>query len=1314
MVDTAALQKVTDKLDRGATWVTIKGRPGEGKSTIAYMTLKDQHLHGKQVYQVVSPEEFNEVITACADPVIMLDDIFGDLEFDAAEWAKWRPSLQPFVDVNNSDTYTEQKPRDKSAEIPTSLERTKDEQTHVKRTGPNKGKAISILVGRDYVLKSALPDLGRLADYISSPQYVVEVTSQRDIDERKKIWHVHAKTKHIDFDEPTVSRICQADCPHGFPHVCKMFVTEYEHGQTQDQAVAFFQSPLKFLMNTMEKFLQDEIKRSLFMAMIKRDGKISGQELEEDVIYGYKCITAADDLVGSYLKKEDGTYVFNHPSVYDSVAFILSTKQTLFVIKNCSLTFIHQRICLKPSSNSGENVAGETDLVANIPWTCAGDLARRFATEIERSNLLHVLSHQACCIAEFVEVLMGCVKKQGHMSVPDILKLNDKSSEQSLCELLPSNKSFHLIKFIMEKENVSFNQSEIRDILHGVCMNAACSVLTYISEHMKLDINGRYGWERQTPLMLAAQTRDSEFVNHILSLAPDMYARDHLGQTVFHYLCQYGLTSAVESTINMGVDVNKHYMPSDKASFYSGHKLYVNNLPLYRAIERGHVEVVQLLVRRGCEVDNQEGLRCACKGLNMDMVQLFLDRRAQVDSDAVFNACEAGDLSIISTLFDLGATVNMASSDGYTLLHSSFRYNPKVVLFLLGKGASVNHCSNVTGDTPLHTAATWTSTKCVDMLLKAGADVNVQNNTGDTPLHTAAIRGSTGYVDMLLKAGADVNVQNNAGDTPLHTAAGQGSTECVDMLLKAGADVKVQNNTGDTPLHTAAGRGSTECVDMLLKAGADVKVQNNTGDTPLHTAAGRGSTGYVDMLLKAGADVNVQNNTGDTPLHRAAASLWGSTECVDMLLKAGADVKVQNNAGDTPLHNAAAASLWGSTECVDMLLKAGADVKVQNNAGDTPLHKAAASLWGSTECVDMLLKAGADVNVQNNAGDTPLHNAAAAGRGSTKCVDMLLKAGVDVKVQTNTGDTPLHKAAGQGSTECVDMLLKAGADVNVQNNAGDTPLHNAAAAGRGSTKCVDMLLKAGADVKVQNNTGDTPLHKAAGQGSTACVDMLLKAGADVNVQNNTGDTPLQNAAAAGRGSTKGVDMLLKAGADVNVQNNTGDTPLHKAAGQGSTACVDMLLKAGADVNVQNNTGDTPLHKAAERGSTECVDMLLKAGADVKVQNNTGDTPLHKAAGQGSTECVDMLLKAGADVKVQNNTGDTPLHKAAGQGSTECVDMLLKAGADVKVQNNTGDTPLHTAAGRGSTECVDMLLKTGADVNVQNNTGDTPLHKAAGQ
>ncbi|XP_046560575.1 uncharacterized protein LOC124269596 isoform X2 [Haliotis rubra] len=950
MVETDVLKKVKEKLDRGATWVTIKGRPGEGKSTIAYMALKYLHSQGRQVYQVVSPEEFNEVTMACVNPVIMLDDIFGDLEFDTAEWSKWRPSLRPIVDVKHPDTYAEKDLLDVSTKTEKVSERTKIDQRQVKRTSPNKDETIIILVGRDYVLKSSLADLGRMADYISSPQYVVEVSSQRGSYERKKIWRVHAETKNIDIDESTESQICEADCPHGFPHVCKMFVAAFEKDRTQLQM--FFQAPLDFLRKTLDKFLKDKIKRSLFMAMIKRDGKISEQDLEEDDSLGYECIAAADDLVGSYLKKEEDTYMFDHPSIYDSVSFILSKKQPKFVIENCSLSFINQRLRLAHSSKEKKekNLAGDTDLVANISWTYAERLARRFASEMQRGNLLHVLSHQSLCYSDFVDLLMDCLKTRFHMRVSDIVKLTDKSSNKSFCELLSSSKSHHLIKYIMERENLLFTQSERRDILLGVCTNAACDILKYISGHMELDINATYGREEKTPLMLAAETRNNEFVNQILSLHPDLNARDKSGQMVFKYLCVNGLTSAVEHANDKGVEVNQYQELS----------------LLYTLIEKGHLEVVKVLVNRGCDIDNQKGLRCAVGSLNANMVRYFLDRGAVGDCSVVCRACEVGNRNIVEMLFENGAPVDMESPDGETPLLHSCKGNPTAVSYLLTKGASVNQVSDVTGDTPFHTAAMWGSTESVDVLQKAGADVNVQNNAGDTPLHIAARLGYTERVDVLLKAAEDVNVQNNDGDTPLHIAARRwGSTDCADVLLKAGADVNVQNNTGDTPLHTAEGQRSAECVAMLLKAGADLNVQNNTDDTPLHIAAMWRSTKCVVMLLKAGANVNVKNCTGDTPLHTAARRRC--TKCADELLKTGANINVQNNTGDTPLHIAAGRV---STERVDVLLKYGADVNVLNDTGDTPLDIAARR--GFTEIVDVILKAGADLNVHNNKGDTPL------------------------------------------------------------------------------------------------------------------------------------------------------------------------------------------------------------------------------------------------------------------------------------------------------------------------------------------------------
>ncbi|XP_071111343.1 uncharacterized protein [Haliotis cracherodii] len=298
MVKTEALKKVTNKLDEGATWVTIKGSPGEGKSVIAYMALKDQHNKGRQVFQVESPSEFSEVTLTCSGPVIMLDDVLGDLDFSVAEWSRWRPVLCHILrtmEFNMGDI----------------AERRK--------------RVTVLFVGRDYILQSASPDLGRLKTYMFNDENTVNVLSERDVDEKIQIWNAVPELRDLDFDKERVKAICEIDCPYGFPNICKLFVTAYHH-DNQISAEDFFNKPLDFLNQTMHKFLQDKTKRRLFRAMLKGNGKVTHRELDDGECQGYECIEAADHLIGSYLKREEGTYMFIHPSVHHSTASLLNRK----------------------------------------------------------------------------------------------------------------------------------------------------------------------------------------------------------------------------------------------------------------------------------------------------------------------------------------------------------------------------------------------------------------------------------------------------------------------------------------------------------------------------------------------------------------------------------------------------------------------------------------------------------------------------------------------------------------------------------------------------------------------------------------------------------------------------------------------------------------------------------------------------------------------------------------------------------------------------------------------------------------------------
>ncbi|XP_048250511.1 uncharacterized protein LOC124116506 [Haliotis rufescens] len=1066
MVTTQAHKEVMEKIDRGATWVTIKGRPGEGKSTVAYMALRDLHSQGRQVYQVVSPDEFNEVTRTCTNPVIMMDDIFGDLEFDVAEWTKWRPSLRPILDLPKPDL---------------DLNGALNKSTAINPEQNEKKQSLFILVGRDYVLKSSLPDLGRAREYLTSSKHLVELSPTIDREEKLNILKSVFRKEGVDIEKKVMFELSYIACPHGFPHVCRLFATAFKQN-AKVSAKEFFTRPLEFLNQTLQKLIYNKSKHQLLKAMIQGDGKVSQSELYKDKYKMHDCVSSANKLVGSYLKLEDGTYMFDHPSIYDSVAFLLTEKDPVFVIENCSLSFINQRLRHGTVENQG--------FVAEIPLFCIDNLVQRFAMEIQLGNLAYVISHQICCDPDFIDKLMNILKVQYQISVNTFLRNTDRKTRASCLELLPSNKSPTMVKYILEKGNITLHQSEIDEILLGVCKHAAGNVLTYLTQHVKLDINATYGEPEQTPLMIAAETGDCNFVRQILRLLPDLNASDSYDRTVLHYLCKHGLVSAVEYVIDKGVDIDV----TDK----------MKKTSLYQACLSGHKGVVKLLLDRGAVgyVDKYKykymsPLFAACLSGEEEIVKLVLDR-VDVDSECTYAslvlACRTGTEGIVKALLEGGA--NVAGHDFY--------FNP------------------------LYEACTIGHANIVKTLLVAGAELS-----GDE-VCAACKSGNLDVVKMLFDKGATVNMISKHGQLPLHEACESGNLDVVRVLTGKGANVGMVAPNGNTALHSACKGGSQEVLLFLLE-------QLYTSHEEDEKEVGQSAEGFRKQKADnnsgiksrdtpaAAARVNVEDNKGNTLLHEA--SIHGSKECVELLLKAGADVKVQNNSGHTSLHGA---SIHGSKECVDLLLKAGADIQVQNRSGDTPLHYA--SMFGSQKCVDILLKAGADLKVQNETGDTPLHNA--SGRRLRERFDLLQKDGVNVGDKIGR-ETP-YGVSMYRLKECVELLLKAGADVKVQNETGDTPLHNASRCG--SQKCVELLLKAGADVKVQNETGDTPLHNASRCGFQKCVELLLKAGADVKVQNNSGYTPLHEASIYG--SKECVELLLKAGADIQVQNRTGDTPLH--------------------------------------------------------------------------------------------------------------------------------------------------------------------------
>lgn len=170
-------------------------------------------------------------------------------------------------------------------------------------------------------------------------------------------------------------------------------------------------------------------------------------------------------------------------------------------------------------------------------------------------------------------------------------------------------------------------------------------------------------------------------------------------------------------------------------------------------------------------------LMLAATGRSPEIISMLLDRGASpngrniISGDPILSV--AASASVAQLLIDRGAYVNARSYNGSTsLMLAIINANSGddavgVAKVLVSAGTDVN-AKNILGQTALIGASLRGTPKLVEFLIEKGADVNVREfSNGHTPLHLAVGNCNIKVVEMLLAAGADVNARDNSGDTPL-------------------------------------------------------------------------------------------------------------------------------------------------------------------------------------------------------------------------------------------------------------------------------------------------------------------------------------------------------------------------------------------------------------------------------------------------------------------------------------------------------------------------------------------------------------------
>ena len=365
------------------------------------------------------------------------------------------------------------------------------------------------------------------------------------------------------------------------------------------------------------------------------------------------------------------------------------------------------------------------------------------------------------------------------------------------------------------------------------------------------------------PLHQAAAHGHKDVLTLLLKEGCPVTTRASDGLSVLHYAAQYGQEELIAYLIDCGLDAN---IEDDDG-----------RTPLHEAVCCGHLELVRALLRLGAR-------------RSMTMI-------ARDAGTPLYIAAETGQVDIIEMLVGQGLDVNIQDNRGFTPLHVAADQNQlESACTLIGLGG--RRSMTVTADelgTPLHLAAAEGHKDMVSLLLKEGCPTDVIDGNSQSPVHVAAMSGEVDIIEMLINHGLDVNLVDNGHITPLHSAAVEGQRESVYKLLRSGGKASMTMVAGDggTPLHQAVGIGTNDIVTLLLDEGCPVNVTTSDGLTALHFAALFDRVDLVDQLVDRGCDANAVDVLGVTPLFYALSHL----EVVQKLLLSGASISHRDNFG---------------------------------------------------------------------------------------------------------------------------------------------------------------------------------------------------------------------------------------------------------------------------------------------------------------------------------------------------------------------------------------------------------------------------------
>ncbi|MCD7456616.1 hypothetical protein HAX54_032396 [Datura stramonium] len=400
---------------------------------------------------------------------------------------------------------------------------------------------------------------------------------------------------------------------------------------------------------------------------------------------------------------------------------------------------------------------------AQIPSTFPRSPSDRFLVRTAIASELELNSSSESTRSEIVNTWFSSI---GHRSTHDI-KLKVVFVGPFLLRHGVSNGDCDSVRNIIKRQRSIFTEFSTREaeslfrVAKQLPNNSNDMVNILIGGGLKVDACTEpndvkwvsKGW---TALHIAVSNDRREEIERLMRINGGgrwLDSRDKEGRTPLHLAASKGLLESAKALIGAGAQVDARSKDGRTA--------------LFRAAANGDCQIVKMLVEMGADPTLTE-LHLGRSALDIartkghGVVVKILER-----GEAVLHAARRGDIQVLETFLEKGATTNFRDQYGVTALHmAAIKGNKDVVMIVAEFGADLE-CQDGEGHTPLHMAVEGGCPQTVQVLLNRGANVNARNKKGATPLSISKFLGYQEITQLLVDEGALLSVIPSNSSSPL-------------------------------------------------------------------------------------------------------------------------------------------------------------------------------------------------------------------------------------------------------------------------------------------------------------------------------------------------------------------------------------------------------------------------------------------------------------------------------------------------------------------------------------------------------------------